>query len=97
VAVVQDKLEEAASAYSDGLAIRKKLSEGDPSNTQWQLDLWVSYWRLADLAEKRKRTEEARVYWKQALDVLSSMEKRGLFLSPEDREYLETLRRKASR
>ena len=34
-------------------------------------------------------------YWEQALEVLLSIEKRGLHLSPEDREYLETLRQKA--
>ncbi len=67
---------------------------GDPSNTQWQRDLSVSYWKLADLAERQNNSREARTYWKQAFDVLSGIDKRGLHLSPEDRQFLETLRGK---
>ena len=95
VAVAQGKLEEAARAYGDGLRIAKKLAAGDPSNTLWQRDLWVSYWRLADMAERQEKAGEAKGYWKQAFDVLSGIEKQGLQLSPQDRQYLETLRRKA--
>jgi hypothetical protein len=35
-----------------------------------------------------------RTYWKQAFDALSGIDKRGLHLSPEDRQFLETLRGK---
>ena len=95
VAVAQGKLEEAARAYGDGLGIAKKLAEGDPSNTLMQRDLWVSYWRLADMAERQEKAGEAKGYWKQAFDVLSGIAKQGLQLSSQDRQYLETLRRKA--
>jgi tetratricopeptide (TPR) repeat protein len=95
VAKARGKLEEAARAYGDGLGIAKKLAAGDPSNTQWQRDLWVSYWRLADMAERQEKTGDAKGYWKQAFDVLSGIEKQGLPLSPQDRQSLETLRRKA--
>ncbi len=95
VAVTQGQLEKAARAYGEGLAIRKKLAVGDPSNAKGQQDLWVSYWKLADLAERRNKASEAQVYWKQALDVFSGIEKRGLHLTPEDRQWLEILRRKA--
>ncbi|MBS0160268.1 MAG: hypothetical protein JSS26_16955, partial [Nitrospira sp.] len=64
-------------------------------NTQWQRDLWVSYWKLADLAEQQKHISEARDYWKNAFEILSGIDKRGLHLSPEDREFLDTLRQKA--
>ncbi len=94
VAVAQGNLDEAARAYRDSLAIGKQLAASDPGNTQWQRDLYVSYWGLADLAEQGKRPTEARTYWKQAFDVLSGIDKRGLHLSPEDRQHLETLRRK---
>jgi tetratricopeptide (TPR) repeat protein len=94
VAVAQGKLPEAAQAYRDSLAIGKTLAAGDPGNTQWQRDLWVSYWRVADLAERQNNSREARTYWKQAFDVLSSIDKQGLHLSPEDRMVLETLRGK---
>ena len=95
VAVAQGKLEEAADAYGESLAIFKKLAEGDPTNTGWQRDLAYNYWRLADLSERRNNDGEAKGYWKQAFDVLSGIEKRGLHLSPEDRKYLEILRQKA--
>jgi type II secretory pathway predicted ATPase ExeA/tetratricopeptide (TPR) repeat protein len=95
VAEARGRLEEAVRAYSDGLGIAKKLVAGDPSSTQWQRDLWVSYWRLADMAERQEKAGEAKGYWKQAFDVLSRIEKQGLQLSPQDRQCLETLRRKA--
>jgi hypothetical protein len=74
----------------------RKLAATDPGNTEWQRDLWVSYWRLADLADRQKKADEAQGYWKQALDLLSGIEERGLHLSPEDRQCLETLHKKVS-
>ena len=67
MAVAQGKLEEAAKAYGETLAIFKKLAEGDPTNTGWQRDLYVSYWRLADLSERRNDDGEAKGYWKASL------------------------------
>jgi tetratricopeptide (TPR) repeat protein len=96
VAMAQGKLDDAAQAYRDSLAIRKTLAVRDPSNTEWQRDLMVSYRKLADLAERQKNISEARTYWTHAFDVLSGIDKRGLHLSPEDRQVLETLRGKVS-
>lgn len=56
--------------------------------------MYVSYWKLADLAERRNQASEARGYWKQAFDVLSGIDQRGLHLLPEDRTNLEQLRGK---
>lgn len=94
VLVSQGDLPAALTAYRASLAIREVLAKRDGGNTQWQRDLYVSYWRLADLAEKQKATKEALTYWKQAYDVLSKIDKRGLHLSPEDRQYLATLQEK---
>jgi hypothetical protein len=47
------------------------------------------------MAERQNKAGEAKAYWKQAFDVLSGIDKRGLHLSPEDRKYLEILHRKA--
>ncbi len=91
VAVAQGQLEAAAQAYREYSRIAKQLAASDPSNTEWQRDLYASYSRLAHLAEKRKATEEARANWKQAYDVLSGIDKRGLHLSPEDRKFLAIL------
>ena len=94
VAVAQGQLTEAARVYNAGLAVRKTLAASDLSNTVWQRDLWISYYKLADVAERQKNFSEALTYWKQAFDVLSGIDKRGLHLSPEDRQFLETLRGK---
>lgn len=94
VAMAQGKLDAAAQAYRDSLEVRRKLAAADPSNAEWQRDLWVSYWKLADLAERGQKTNEAQTYLKQAFDILSAIDKRGLHLSPDDRQFLEVLREK---
>ena len=94
VVVAQGKLAEGGQVYGDALKIRITLTEKDPLNMDWQRDLWISYWKLGNLTERRNDTKGARTYWKQAYDVLSGIDKRGLHLSPEDRKVLETLRRK---
>ena len=94
VEMVQGDLKTAAQTYSAGLTIAKQLAARDPSNTEWQRDLSEFYRELGDLAEKQNTLSEARAYWKQAYDVLSSIDKRGLHLSPEDRQYLAILREK---
>ena len=76
------------------MGLRRNWRRATSSNTQWQRDLSVSYWRLADLAEKQNNPREARAYWKQAFDALSGIDKRGLHLSPGDRQFLEILREK---
>lgn len=45
----------------------KKLAEDDLTSTHWQRGLWVSYWRLSDLAERRKNAGEAKGYWSRPL------------------------------
>jgi hypothetical protein len=94
--VAQGKLEDAARWYSDSLAIAKKLAAADPGNTQWQRDLWVSCWKLAKLAERRKKSDEALAFSKQALEILSGIEQRGLHLSPADLKFLAKLRKKVA-
>ncbi|MBS0180185.1 MAG: hypothetical protein JSR20_15630, partial [Nitrospira sp.] len=95
VAHAQGQLDQAAQADRDSLTIRTQLAASDASNHQWQLDLSECYRKSGDVAERRKKSSEAHIYWKQAFDVLSEIDKRGLHLSPEDRQYLETLRQKA--
>ena len=91
VAMAQGKLPEAAQAYRESLAIRKTLAADEPGNIRWEHDLTLSYVRVAALAERQKDPREARTYWKQAFDVLSGIDKRGLHLSPQERQVLEAL------
>jgi tetratricopeptide (TPR) repeat protein len=88
------KLEEAAQAYNDALAIAKELADSYPRKARWQRVLSELYRSLADLAERQNKDSEAQDYWKQALDVLSDIENRGLHLSSEDRQWFERLRQK---
>ncbi|HOZ22759.1 MAG TPA: hypothetical protein PLO28_13290, partial [bacterium] len=72
----------------------EKLAASDPSNSSWQRDLWVSYWRMALMSEEAK-DGLASSWWRKAYDKLYSMKKSGLFISPEDEKYLAILQQKA--
>jgi hypothetical protein len=63
----------------------------EPYRVDYLRDLWMTYWRLADLAERQKQDIEAKKNWMPAFEVLSDIEKRGLDPSPEDRQYLDFL------
>jgi hypothetical protein len=43
----QGNLPEALKTFRDGLGIRERLAQSDPSNAGWQFDVIVSYWKLA--------------------------------------------------
>ena len=95
IAVAQGDLPAAKAAYTAGLEIRKTLAARDPENTQWQRDLSVSYYNLADIAEREGKAEEARALYKQSHDVLNAIAEKGKHVSPEDKEWLATLKQKA--
>ena len=59
VAVAQGRLDEAARAYGDGLAIAKKLAAGDPGNTEWQRGLLYSLFQISKLQAKQKHWPDA--------------------------------------
>lgn len=94
VLVAQGDLPAALTAFRASLGIAETLAKRDAGNSEWQRDLYVSYWRLADMAEKRNAAKEAGAYWKQAYEVLSRIDKRGLHLTPDDRKFLAALREK---
>jgi hypothetical protein len=74
------------------LAIAARLAAADASNAGWQRDVFVSYWKLADVAEK-SGTGDALEWWRKAYDTLSAMKQRGIML-PTDEQYLEQLKNK---
>jgi hypothetical protein len=47
VLVAQGNLPEALKTFRDGLGIRERLAQSDPSNARWQFDLVISHWKLA--------------------------------------------------
>ncbi len=93
--MAQGNLDEAKRHYTGYKAIAQRLAASDPDNADWQRDLWVSYWKLADLSEKNGQAAEARETWRKAYRVIAGMKERGLHLSPQDEGFLQRLRQKA--
>ena len=48
-------LAEALTSYRAGLAIAERLAKADLSNAQWQWDVVVSHWKLADHGDEPAR------------------------------------------
>jgi hypothetical protein len=71
----QGDLAGALAAFEQGLAIRERLAEADPSNAQWQTDVVVSLWKLAGdgLAEPAA----ARDYLRRVLAILEGLAAAG--------------------
>ena len=75
--------------------VAQRLAAADPTNAGWQRDLWVSYYKTANVCEDAGDAEAPRL-WRMAHDILSGMKQRGLFISPQDERFLQLLRSKAS-
>ena len=71
--MAQGKLEEALKAYRDSLAIRERLAAADPSNTQWQRDLSVSYNRVGDVLKAQGKLEEALKAYRDSLAIIERL------------------------
>ena len=82
----------ALAAYRESLAVRQHLALADPSNSGWQRDLFVSYSRMAMMAEQ-SNSGEAHEWWRKAYETLSALKQRGILL-PTDEPYLMQLKAK---
>jgi tetratricopeptide (TPR) repeat protein len=69
VARVRATLDDAQRDYSQAHRLAQRLTESDPSNTQWQRDLWVFYERLGDVAVARGKLEEAAQAYGEGLEI----------------------------
>jgi hypothetical protein len=102
VAVAQGKLDDAARAYGDGLAIRKKLAAGDLSNTAWQRDLSYSFFQISKLQAQQKRwpdaiaNAEASLKTDERLSQLDSTNATWQLDVKASRAWLDQLRQKAT-
>lgn len=88
-------LPSAAGLISRAHRVIQRLAAADPSNAGWQRDLFVSYWRMADMAEK-SGTGDAIGWWRKAYDQLAGMKQRGVMV-PTDEQYLPVLKGKFQR
>jgi tetratricopeptide (TPR) repeat protein len=93
LATAQGNLPEALRLFGESLRIAQRLAESDPANAAWQRDLWVLYWRVANILEQQG-SKEALSYWRQAHDTLTAMVENDLFVSPQDMQFLDGLRAK---
>ena len=69
IAVAQNDLKAARQYFTDGLEIRGKLAEDDPSNAGYQRDLSVSYNKLGDVAVAQNDLKAARQYFTDGLEI----------------------------
>ena len=93
VLALLENFPEALHAYRAVLAITERLAAADPSNAGWQHDLWVSHVLIATIAEQ-SGDPVADTHWRRAYEVLSGMKRAGLFVSPQDEQFLGALREK---
>ncbi len=83
----------ALQHYQRSLDLREKLLAANPDSAQAARDVWVSCAKLGLHAE-RTGQGDAQAWWRRAYEILKGMKQKGMFLSPSDLEYLETLRAK---
>ena len=62
-------LDAALKAYQDSLAIAEKLAAQDPSNTEWQRDLSVSFDRIGDVQSARGNLDAALKAYQDSLAI----------------------------
>jgi tetratricopeptide (TPR) repeat protein len=72
-AVTLKRFDEALESYRKDLAIARKLAATDPGNPEWQHDLWVSHYKLGEVAVDAKRPEDALASYRDALAVLETL------------------------
>ena len=66
-------LEAALKAYQDSLAIREKLAAQDPSNTEWQRDLSVSFNKIGDVQRARGNLDAALKAYQDSLAIAEKL------------------------
>jgi tetratricopeptide (TPR) repeat protein len=86
----------ALSSYETSLQIRERSASRDPGNAEWQRDLWVSYWRMGAMAELTGMGE-AFDWWQKAHARLMGMKQAGMYVSPQDEQFLQQLKQKLGR
>ena len=62
-------LDAALKAYQNGLNIAEKLAAQDPSNSEWQHDLSVSFERIGDVQSARGNLEVALKAYQDGLEI----------------------------
>lgn len=87
----QGDLAAALASYRRGLEIAERLAAADPSSAEGQRDLWVSHFKLGQVAIAQGDEAAAAEHLRAVYDILVAMDRRGMHLSPADRQWLDRL------
>ena len=82
---------QAREYYEKALEVRERLAASAPENADYARDLWVSCAKMASLEEDDQIKSLA--WLRRAHEILQGMVDRGLFVSPEDLDFLEQIKR----
>jgi tetratricopeptide (TPR) repeat protein len=88
--------ENALGHYQRSLELREGLLAANSESAQAARDVMVSCWRMATMAENTG-VGDAMKWWRKAFEILDEMKREGRFITPQDEEFLEQLRRKVGR
>ena len=69
------------------MEIRKKLTERDPENTEWQRNLSISHDRLGDIQQSRGDLEGAQRSYEASMEIRKKRSERD----PENTEWQRDL------
>ncbi|HTZ66176.1 MAG TPA: tetratricopeptide repeat protein [Roseiarcus sp.] len=87
VLVRQRNLTEALNSYQAALAIRQRLADADPGNSDWQGDLSVSNDRIGDVLARQQNWSEAVKYYAAAFAIRRSLAR----ADPDNLDWLRNL------
>lgn len=76
--------------FAESHEIFQRLAVEYPSNTHYQRDLAVSYWRLGDSNQEENKIDLAKQNYQAALDQLLAMQESGI-LDQDDEQYIPML------
>ncbi|MFN0067768.1 MAG: AAA family ATPase [Limisphaerales bacterium] len=69
VQLAQGNLAGAQASYEESRKVRARLAAADPTNAQWQRDLFYSHAKLAEVTEKGGEATRALRLWELALPI----------------------------
>jgi eukaryotic-like serine/threonine-protein kinase len=87
VQVAQGDLAGALKSYRDSLAIAERLARSDPGNAEWQHDLAVSYFKLANVYRRSNDWDSALDALRQGRAIMERLTK----LSPDNAGWKKNL------
>ena len=73
----------ALAAYRAGLKIREALAQQDPANTQWQVDVAISCWKIGSI-EGLLSINDRKLYLLRGRQILAALKEAGRLQPTQD-------------